>query len=271
MPTVSYLNSTFSYDRFGTGKEIIVAFPGYDRLASDFRFFEDALASGYSVISVDLCAHGETKWKEERAYANADFLEVLQLIFKAENLNTTNFHVVAYSLGTRFATSFVGCYPELLRSFVLISPPSSAFNHFVQFASDTFLGKMMFRFLLVNRRVLLWIAGILNGLGILKDKKYQFVTQYIREEVKLQQVHETWKSYRKWHPRFAWCAKQLQKANVATILITGKHDRITPPNRSLYLLSDWKQLKHLQTTEGHRLETMSMKEVLGGLFSAKNI
>ncbi len=271
MPTVSYLNSTFSYDRFGTGKEIIVTFPGYDRLATDFRFFEEVLTSGYTVVSVDLFAHGHTKWKEDTACTTADFLQVLRLIFKAENINTTSFHVIAYSLGTRYATSFVGSYPELIRSFVLISPPSSAFNHFVHFASDTRIGKMIFRFLLVNRKMLLRFAALLNGIGIIKDKKYQFVSQYIREVGKLQQVHETWESYRKWHPRFAWCAKKLYLEKVETILITGKHDRITPSGRSLHLLKNWKQLRHLQTTEGHRLETSSMKEVLGGLFCAKNI
>ena len=64
---ISHNGFNWEYEKFGSGKEILLAFHGFGNHSSDFRILERSLGKKYTIISFNLPYHGASYIDESRA------------------------------------------------------------------------------------------------------------------------------------------------------------------------------------------------------------
>ncbi|MET0299749.1 MAG: hypothetical protein ABW036_08305, partial [Flavitalea sp.] len=63
-----YQSSTFHYLLADRGDKVVICFHGYDEHAGSYELPAELIPDQYTVISLDLPAHGQTVWKEQSEF-----------------------------------------------------------------------------------------------------------------------------------------------------------------------------------------------------------
>lgn len=264
----SYQHSVVSYLRFGSGKQIMVAFHGYGQSAEEYLFFEPVLAERFTVIAIDFFFHGKSEWRETRDFTREDMRDIVFGIAAQENLAAQKFTVCSFSMGARMARALVQTFPHRIDRFVLLSPPTFAFNRFLNFSTNTMLGLNLFQYFIQHHDVLLIWVKRLNKWKILNRAVYIFSSKFMVNRDRLKRVFDTWYAQRKLLTNYSEFARLLDQNKIEVILISGMHDAITPPKPMVNYI---KQLKHHRiflVDQKHQLQTEASMRIFEELFGA---
>lgn len=262
-----YKNSPVSYHRFGSGSEVLVAFHGYNQTSADFLYFEDVLSEKFTVIAIDFFWHGKSEWCEKEDFTEHDMKMIVVGIQRQERLEATRFSVCSFSMGARMARALVRSFPHRINYFILISPPTFAFNRFLNFTTNNPLGLSIFRYFVRNNHKLLDWVKRLNKVGILNRSVYVFTSKFIGKPDRLEKVFKTWYAQRKLTTNFQSFARLLNHHSIQTILIAGKNDAITPPKKMIAYVSKLNNGKVLLQSSKHELTTPATREALQKLLN----
>ena len=262
MPTIQYKQSHISYIRFGTGSELMFALHGYGQSAEVFSYFENEFHAKYTVIAIDLVEHGQSIWKQQEGCNAFNLLEIFNSIAEKENCQSEKFHLMAFSIGTRYAMAFAQVYPNCIKQLILIAPPSFSFNRLMLFTINTVFGNWLFRYFIQHHNQLLSISKMLNKIGMMSRAKLFFVSKFMGEKAVLEKVYKRWHSYRRLTPHFKQFVTAINANHLPVTLIAGKSDVITPPTDMVKLIERVKNNKVYLIHEGHKLQTPAMKALL---------
>lgn len=250
----------------GSGPEVLVAFHGYDQTGLEFAYFEDVLGERFTIISIDFFWHGNSEWREEEDFTEADMKAIVAGIAQAEHLHNKRFSVCSYSMGARMARALVRSFPDRIDHLILLSPPTFSFNRFLNFTTRNVFGLGLFRYFLRNHHVLRSWVERLHRMKILNRSVYVFTSKFIVHPKRLEKVYKTWYAQRNLLTDFSSFAKLLDHHQVRVILIVGKNDSITPPKKMIAYI---RRLKHGQVHlihKKHELATPETKAVFRDLF-----
>jgi len=262
-----YKNSPVSYYRFGNGKDVLVAFHGFDQTGKDFLYFEDVLSEKFTVIAIDFFWHGVSEWKEENDFTEEDMKEIVLGIAKQEHLFSRKFSVCSFSMGARMARALVRTFPDRIDHFIMMSPPSFSFTAFLNFTTNTRLGLMMFRYFVRHNEALLRCVKFLNKIKILNRPVYIFTSKFISRKERLEKVYKTWYSQRKLLTNFETFSNLINEHNIKVILIVGKKDTITPPHKMIRYVRKLKNNEIYFMNKKHELATKETESVFDKLFN----
>lgn len=265
-----YKNSPVSYHRFGRGTEILVAFHGYNQTSAEFLYFEDVLSEPFTVIAIDFFWHGQSEWREQEDFTEYDMKMIVVGIQRQEHLEAKRFSVCSFSMGARMARALVRSFPSRINYFILLSPPTFAFNRFLNFTTNNPLGLWTFRYFVRNNHALLDWVKRLNKAHILNRSVYIFTSKFIGKPERLEKVFKTWYTQRRLTTNFQSFARLLDKHEIRTILIAGKDDTITPPKRMISYIRKLKFGQVFLIPAKHELTTVATKQILENLFAPKN-
>lgn len=109
-------DATYVYDIQGSGPPVLLLH-GFTGSRQTWKFIINKLSQSYTLITVDLPGHGQTKADTPRSMG-ACCHDLNQLLI--EN-GFKNVHILGYSLGGRIALSFMMLYPEMVASLILES------------------------------------------------------------------------------------------------------------------------------------------------------
>lgn len=261
-----YENSVVSYLRFGRGKQIMVAFHGYGQNAADYLYFEPVLAGRFTVIAIDFFFHGESEWREQRDFTREDMRDIVFGIAAQEKLSAPKFTVCSFSMGARMARALVQTFPQRIDRFILLSPPTFAFNRFLNFSTNTTLGLKLFRYFIQHHEVLLTWVKRLNQWKILNRAVYVFSAKFMVNSDRLQRVFDTWYAQRKLLTNFKHFARLLNQNQIEVILISGLNDAITPAGPMVRYVKRLHKHRIFLVEQKHQLQTEACLEVFEELF-----
>lgn len=261
-----YKNSPVSYYRFGEGKEILVAFHGYNQTAADFLFFEDVFTKQFTVIAIDFFWHGQSEWKEKEDFTEYDMKMIVVGIQRQEQIEASRFSVCSFSMGARMARALVRSFPQRIHYFILLSPPTFTFNRFLNFTTNNVLGLWAFRYFVKNNDALLSWVNRLNKMKILNRSVYLFSAKFIGKKERLEKVFNTWYAQRKLKTNFNSFAALLNKHQIKTVLIVGEKDHITPPKKMIRYIQKLKHHQVFVIPKKHELTTEETKKALASLW-----
>lgn len=256
-----YLNSRISYRRFGHGERVMVAFHGYGQSSADFLFFEPVWNEDYTVIAIDFFFHGESVWLEDRDFTREDMRNIVIGIAGLESLTPEKFSVCSFSMGARMARALIQTFPTHIDRYFMLSPPTFAFNYFLQFAVNTPVGLKLFRYFIRKNNSLLALVKLLRSMGILNRSVYVFSSKFMINRERLERVYRTWYAQRNLTTDFKQFAHLLNAHDIEVVLIAGQHDAITPAEQ---LAGYVRRLRHGQVfliEQKHRLQTPECMEV----------
>lgn len=261
-----YKNSPVSYYRYGTGNKVLVAFHGFDQSGSYYQYFEETLGEQFTLIAIDFFWHGQSKWLEVEDFTETDMREIVIGIAQQEKLFARKFSVMSFSMGARMARALVRTFPERIENLILVSPPTFAFNRFLNFTTGTVFGQLMFRYFLNNNKSLLAWAEWLHKMKILNRSVYVFTSKFISNKTRLEKVYRTWLSQKKLRTNFDTFARLIDDHGIQLILIAGKNDKLTPPHRLIKYVRKLKNRKIFLLPKKHELQTPETRHVLKNIF-----
>ncbi len=252
----AYQNLRIEYHIFGDGLETILCFHGFGRRAEDFEVFIPLLKENQRMVSINLFAHQNSFFPEERIGQQPLMPQEWKALLEAfcNELSILKFHLVGYSMGARVCMKTLELMPEKVMSLLLIAPDGLKINLLYRFASSTILGKWMYRKLIHHPKPLFAVADFLHAIKVLHPKLHRFTYVHLDTTEKRQQVHDAWLIYKNIFPNLVAVAKIINERKIAFNMIFGKHDSIIRPELGIGFCAILGTEKHLHIVDsGHRL------------------
>ena len=163
--------SKIHYLLIGKGKELIVCFHGFEEKAKTFLVLEALTSTRYTLIAIDLPAHGETIWLEEKPLTAPALVEILERI---PALSNHKFILLGFSMGGRVALSIYQYIPERILQLVLLAPDGLKVNFWYWLVTQTRSGNSLFKFTMKNPGWLFGFMRMLKTLGFINESVYKF-------------------------------------------------------------------------------------------------
>ena len=260
-----YHSFQLSYIEWGHGHDLVLCFHGFGREASDFKPFQRLLAPHQRLIAIDLIAHGNSRFLDNRdptqALTPQEWVNLLTAFLEDKKIDT--FHLMGYSIGGRIALCTWQWMPEKVKSVLLLAPDGLKKNKLYQFTSGTSIGRALYRYFVRKPELLFATAGLLHKARILHPKLHRFVHVHLDSEAKRQLVYDAWLAYRLFFPNLMKLSLQHQTSFIPLTLIFGKNDSIIRPHLAKKLTRKFRtHINVMEINAGHRLLNDDLIELI---------
>lgn len=184
------------YTILGQGSQPILAFHGIGQTGAEcYQSFADAFGELYTVYAFDLPFHGQSLAFTHDPPIDQQTLQEFLTDFIAQQ-NLTQFSVIGYSIGGRFALAIAQLFPERLHQLILLAPDGLYPHPLYRFATATALTRRLFKFVLQNPTLLFQSVNALVRLGVYPNSSKQFVVKLLDTPSKRAQIYHAWVSFR---------------------------------------------------------------------------
>ena len=266
-----YQHSQISYHLYGNGPNVLVAFHGYNQTGEEYHEFGKVLGHYFTIIAIDFFWHGKSKWLEERDFTDHDMKSILSGIAAAEGLSQKRFSVCSFSMGARLARALVRNFAHRIDDFIMLSPPTFAFNRFLNFTTNNYFGLSIFKYFTYTPDALRNWVERLYRFKLMNRSVYVFTSKFVGKQERIEKVFKTWYAQRKLRTNFKTFAQTLNNNGVRVILIVGKKDHITPPHQMIKFVRKLNNRRIFLLQKKHELATPETLRVLSKLYSTEKI
>lgn len=254
--TFTYNEITLEYLTLGEGNNAILCLHGFGREAEDFTVFTPLLQTGQRMVSINLLAHSNSSFPEERInkqpISKSEWSSLLLALLKS--LDVERFHLIGYSMGGRLAMVLAEHSPEKIKSLILIAPDGLKVNWIYRFVSETIVGRILYRSIIGNPGWLIRTVDFLRLIGLLHPKIQRFVHGQLETRAKRQLVYDAWLIHRLLFPRLSIVAANIEAHEIPFELIFGTHDKVIPADDGRRLLRHFKETRQpVMLNLGHRM------------------
>ncbi len=261
---VSYNGYSFEYEEYGSGEQLLIAFHGFDRHASDFKVFESSLGFKYKIISFNLFYHGNsliTKANLKKEFTLLDLKGLIDELLRERHQN--EFSLLAYSLGGKIALCCIQLYPGKIRDVYLFAPDGIVIPWWYTFASNNKIGQGLFKTISNNSELFLKFTKLLQKSGIITEKLFKFVSYQMGTEERREKIYNIWLIFRKIIPDIHKIQKIINSYDINIQLFFGKFDVVIPLKLGVYFAKGIKKKDSLHILDtGHNLITEKTNSLL---------
>ncbi|RYG02664.1 MAG: alpha/beta hydrolase [Chitinophagaceae bacterium] len=224
-----YQSSTFHYLFADRGDKVVVCFHGYDEHAGSYELPAELIPDHYSVISLDLPAHGRTEWREPSAFDAAAAWNIIGMICDKHSKRKDEVVLSGFSLGGRIALALYSFRPEAVDRLLLFAPDGLTYYRWYGFVTRSRIGRGLFKFTVTNPGWLLSAIRLGKKLRVLNPGTSKFSLYYLQEHASRALLFERWSGTRKLSVAPAVLSKQLKEFKTKMLLVYGTYDRIVRP------------------------------------------
>ena len=224
---IEYENHKLSYLVFGRGEEVILAFHGFGQSAEEFYPYIKPLESKYKVFVFDHFFHGLSNWGSNYEITEFDIKSLFDLVFKTENIN--KFHILAYSLGGKWAFTIFRVFPNQVQQISLFAPDGVKVSFYYSFSSKNWFGRKLFYFSIQKAQFFYGLLRLALKMGIIKKMLYRFVYFQMNTVEKRNQVYNTWTKYRKLEGLTPYTIRLINQKRININFFLGAYDNVIKP------------------------------------------
>ena len=222
------------FQTYGSGPEVLLAFHGYGQDHSVYEGLSAALNNRYSVYSFDLYLHGE-HYRESSSRLSDDALTVEHWQRVITNFlelrGITEFSLVGYSLGARFALTLVESMAPRIKQVILIAPDGIKSSRWYQVASGTWLGNRLLRYTVVRPRPFFWVLRKAYQLKVVEKSVVKFVESHMNTRADRYWVYQRWVTFRRIQPSLRRVKRECNAHQVRVVIFLGKYDSVVKRKR----------------------------------------
>ena len=234
----------------GNGHEKVLAFHGFGQSAEQFREYLEPLAEQYELYIFDHFFHGQSEWKPITPIKAERFAALIEEFLSRENIK--NFHILAYSLGGKWAHSIVRFHAERVKKVLLFAPDGARTTLYYSFSSRHPVGRWSFKKTVQHPRTFFWLLRTFYRLGILSKSLYRFVYLQMGSSVKRNQVYETWTKYRDFKGLSPLSIRVYNEKQIPLRVVVGSYDRVIKPEWFAVFKAKIKLFDLVEVKKGHR-------------------
>ncbi len=244
---------------FGSGKKLLLAFPGFNRDPDDYHAFGKHLQHTHTILAFELFFHGNSWSSISNDTPEPLTYESLKKMIDQvlERHHADRFEVMAYSFGGRLALNLLEIYQNKIAALYLMAPDGLRFNCAFWFGTQSFTGRWLFKQFVDNPYFVLKFLELASQAGMLNRKSADFYRNHISDLPSRLKVYHVWLLHRLTVPYPGKIAKLLNQNRIPTLLFYGKHDRIITPESARKFLNKAGSCCTMITYNcGHRLFEM---------------
>jgi pimeloyl-ACP methyl ester carboxylesterase len=276
---IAYKNSTIHYCVCGNGLKLLFCFHGYGEQAKSFAVLEPTLGKDYTIIAIDMPFHGKTEWKEGLDFTVDDLIAIIDDIverlngdgkassptFRGRGLEE-RYSLLGYSMGGRIALQLLQKMPTAIERAVLVAPDGLHKNIWYRFATQTILGKKIFKYVMYQKQERLWFLNVaekyrLAPAGLLKIVRYYTDTSDQRKA-----LYCRWLVMRKFKPTLSLVKKLVKQYKIPVRFLFGRFDNIILSKRADIFKTDTANVQIHIIDAGHRLLQEKYIPTISALF-----
>ncbi|AUD02260.1 alpha/beta fold hydrolase [Spirosoma pollinicola] len=243
MSEFTFSDSRITYQTYGNGPAILLAFHGFGQSKHVFKPLERLLYKQYTIYAIDLFFHGNSHYLGNKLLTKSIWCELIGHFLQAHSIE--RFSLMGFSLGGRFALTTTECFANRLDQLILIASDGVTRNGWYQLATSTGLGRRLFRYVMRHLSMLTTFGHLLTRLGLLNRTIMRFAEISLGTPAQRALVYRSWTQFRLIRPNLAVIAQSLNDHAVPVRFFMGAYDRIIP---GIYILPLTKRLQHHELT-----------------------
>lgn len=232
--------------RMGKGPQLLIAFHGFGNEAGVFLPLAAALEDKYTMVSIDLPGHGQTRWKDAY-FTKKDLMAIIQGI--KNDFGVEQFSLIGFSLGGRVCLNIAEQQPNWIDKLILLAPDGLEKNFWYQMATRNIFGKIVFKKMMAQPEQWLSRVDFLRKYKVIDESRFKFARTNLTDEKVRHQLGYVWPVTSKLVTNTTIVKWNLNKHQIETHIFMGKHDRIFPP------VQGERFVKNLKTAQLHVLDT----------------
>ena len=263
---LTFTNFTLEYKTFGTGKEVLFAFHGFNRNADDFKALEPSLGKHYKIVSFNLFFYGKSRIGKPNNHPvhYADLEGLLRTYL--DKYQVERFSLMGYSLGGRVALSCLEAFPGKVNTLYLFAPDGLKMSRWYSLAMKSLIGQRVYKHIIGDPSLFFRLAGFLKNKRYITEGLYNFACCHMHTKEKRQQIFDVWMSLRKLVPDLDKIRKVVRHQDVRVHVILGKYDSVISAGVGKKFaagLTD--KIKIHVVNAGHNLITYNMNSFLNDM------
>jgi pimeloyl-ACP methyl ester carboxylesterase len=223
---VSYRNSRLAYHKHGVGEKTILLFHGFGQDNKAFQSWAEAWQHDYTLYSFDLFFHGQSTWPDATPVEKKDWNAILETFLHQEGI--TEFEVVGFSLGGKFALATLEAYPHSVKQIVLLAADGIKTNFWYRLATYPYLTRAFFKSIILHPSRFHTITKLLMGLRLLDKGVIRFAESQMDTIEKRKRVYDSWVGFRHLKFEVASIADTINKNQIDVTILAGRYDKIVP-------------------------------------------
>lgn len=239
----SFEDSQITYRKLGSGPAALLAFHGFGQSHTAFNPLETAIDNRFTLYSIDLFFHGNSRYAGTSPLTKTNWRQLIDHFLKAQSID--RFSLMGFSLGGRFALATAEAFPDRLDQLLLIAPDGITFNRWYWLATESQLGRWLFRYTLRHLSILTSLGHTLTTLGLLNRTIMRFAEIALATPEQRTLVYKSWIQFRQIRSDSTLIANLLNNNRVRVRFFAGAFDRIVPGS---YILPLTKQLRYYELT-----------------------
>ncbi|RCH53648.1 alpha/beta hydrolase [Mucilaginibacter hurinus] len=222
------------YYKFGGGPQTMLCFHGFGMHGKQFRLLENTLGQKYTFYGFDLFFHKETKLRDESLTTIKKGItkkELAALITDfCRHIKTERFSVIAYSMGTHYATAVTEELGNLIDEYIVAAPSSLNPGALVAYFSKSVAGNKLLEKLVLSEKALINMLNIAKWLRLIDGPGRQILYNEISTAQLRFNFYACFTYLRFLETDKAKLIRTLTDNKIRSIFIFGKRDRMYPPS-----------------------------------------
>ena len=241
------------FTKIGSGPRTLLAFHGIGQDAlTCFQALENTLGVHYSIFAADLFFHGKSGEADLEIVSKTYWTSILS-DFLAEN-SISDFDIMGFSMGGRFALATLEAFPERIENAYLIAPDGISENLLYTLATRNAAGRTLFRWTMQKPAFFFKTIRLLKKAGIVHSSLVRFTENVLNTPEKRSTILKSWIAFRELRFDMAQITHLTETNNIRIFLITGQFDkllkqsavnplaRLLPESQNIHLKSGHTQL-----------------------------
>ncbi|MES3017571.1 MAG: alpha/beta hydrolase [Bacteroidota bacterium] len=257
------------YYQFGRGAQNMFCFHGYGMHGRQFKILEETMGAQYTFYGFDLFFHKDTILKDQSVNAVKKGISKAQLasLFKdfCKYSGVDHFSIIAYSMGSHYATSLVEEIPEHIDEIFIAAPSSFKPGKIITFLSTNRVGNKLFERMALSDNGMTGFLSALKRTRIIDQKAYDI----LMKEVSSPQLRFSFyacASYLRFlrldADRFI---QKLNEYKIKSVFIFGDRDKNYPAAIGQKVIPKINLARQIVINENHDMINRNFANVLSGL------
>ncbi|SKB91121.1 alpha/beta fold hydrolase [Daejeonella lutea] len=243
------------YYKFGAGPKNMFCFHGYGMHGRQFRVLEETLGDKYTFYGFDLFFHKGTLLKDQSVAAVKKGITKQQLaeLFRdfCSSTQVDNFSIIAYSMGSHYATSLIEEMAEQIQELFIAAPSSLKPGRLLTFLSSNSLGNKVLERMALSNNGMTRMLSVLRRTRIIDQKGYDILFKEVSSPDQRFSFYACASYMRFLKLDAVKFVSMLNKHEIKSVFIFGERDRNYPPKIGQAVIPKINFARQLVINENH--------------------
>ena len=215
---------SLSYYKKGDSEKVILLFHGFGQSALSFENLISILSTEYTVYSFDLFFHGDSTLNSKNIITNEYWRNAIIKFTQVENIS--NFELLGFSMGAKFALLTYESFPTRVKQLYLIAPDGLYSSFWYNLATRNIIGRKLFKYIVSKPEFFFSLLNFMDKFNLIDKATLKFANLQMDNLEKRLLLYRVWTNFSAIELPINDITLQLRKHYTPITIIIGKNDNV---------------------------------------------